>query len=40
LIHHGIEKDRIIIDLGIGFAKDVEQSWKLLKNFATIKQDY
>lgn len=38
LIAKGINKNRIIIDIGLGFGKDAEQCWNLLDNFAKLKQ--
>ncbi len=33
----GINKSRIILDPGIGFGKNNEQSWEIIKNFAKFK---
>ena len=38
LIAKGINNNRIIIDIGLGFGKDTEQCWNLLDNFAKLKQ--
>ncbi len=38
LIAKGINNNRIIIDIGLGFGKDTEQCWNLLDNFTKLKQ--
>jgi dihydropteroate synthase len=32
----GVERDRIVVDPGLGFAKTAEQNWRLLDELATI----
>lgn len=34
----GISQDRIIVDPGLGFAKDSNQNWQLLSEFETLEQ--
>ena len=34
----GINKDRIIIDPGIGFGKTAEQSWQIINNITEFKK--
>lgn len=36
LIVNGVQPDRIILDPGIGFAKNAEQNWTLLANLAAL----
>lgn len=40
LIAEGIERDRIILDPGYGFAKSVEQNWQLLDVVEPLCKDY
>lgn len=35
--HHGIEKERIILDPGFGFGKTVEQNYRLLANLTSFE---
>lgn len=35
---HGIPKDRVILDPGIGFGKTAEQSWNLINHIKELKQ--
>ena len=34
----GIEPTRLVIDLGLGFAKNVEQNWEILRNIDKFKE--
>lgn len=40
LVAEGIERDRIILDPGYGFAKSVEQNWQLLDVVEPLCKDY
>ena len=40
LVAEGIERDRIILDPGYGFAKSVEQNWQLLDVIEPLCKDY
>ena len=38
LIENGIEKEKIVIDPGIGFGKNIEQSRSVIRNISKFKQ--